>query len=215
VLGRVAVAGMADPVAPADAQHLGVHQAPVARGHCRHKGRVVAALRTHALQGLGVGQPVQGVEDGGFLARRAGAATGGVAGGVPVAGADPQPALAAGPAPARGQPVREADVVRVHVRDDHAQHRQALQLVLEDLLPHGPRGGAVHAAVDDGPARAAVELVAQQPEVDVVEHEGQRHAQPAHARRELQAAAQVGQRVAQGVLQGVLQRMAHVGFGLH
>ena len=43
--------------------------------------------------------------------------------------------------------------------------------------------------------------VAQQPEVDVVEREGQRHAQPAHAGCELERAAERRQLVGQGVVE--------------
>jgi hypothetical protein len=43
----------------------------------------------------------------------------------------------------------------------------------------------VEAGVDDGPAV----LFLEQPEVDVVQLEGQRHAQPAHAGRDLQRLA--------------------------
>ena len=66
----------------------------------------------------------------------------------------------------------------MHVRHDHAQHRQAVELVREDLVPCGARRVVGDATVDDGPAFAPVLPVAQQPEVDVVELKWQGHAQP-------------------------------------
>ena len=95
---------------------------------------------------------------------------------VPVGRADPQRAVAPEHAPARRQPVGQPDVVRMHVGHDHAQHRQAAQVVCEHLLPGGAGGVVADAAVDDGPAfhRAvrALDPVAQEPEVDVVQREG-------------------------------------------
>jgi hypothetical protein len=75
----------------------------------------------------------------------------GVARGLEVGGADPQRRL-----PALAQPVRQADVVGVHVGDDDAHHGQALQLVLEHLLPQRARLGPVDAAVHHRPALAAL-----------------------------------------------------------
>jgi hypothetical protein len=118
------------------------------------------------------------------------------AGHVVVGGADPHRRL-----PALAQPVRQPDVVGVHVGDDDAQDRQALQLGLEDLLPLRARLGVVDAAVDHRPAGHAVQGVAQQPEVDVVERKGQPHADPAHAGRHFHGFAGLGQRVAQGVVE--------------
>jgi hypothetical protein len=69
--------------------------------------------------------------------------------------------------------VRQADVVGVHVRDDDAQDRQAFELGGEHLLPLRLGLVAADAAVDHRPAGAAVQLVAQQPQVDVVQREGQ------------------------------------------
>ena len=76
------------------------------------------------------------------------------------------------------------------------------QLVGEHLLPGRARGVVGDAAVDDGPALAAVDAVAQQPQVDVVQRERQRHAQPAHAGRDLAACSPgAGSGVAEGVVQ--------------
>ena len=81
---------------------------------------------------LGVDQAMAGHEARGRLAADRRDAALREAGGVEVGRADPQ-----AHAPSLGQPLRVADVVRVHVRDDHAQHRQAIEVVREDPLPGG------------------------------------------------------------------------------
>ena len=91
-------------------------------------------------------------------------------------------------------------MIRVHVRHDHAQHRQAAEFVREDLLPRAARRVVRDAAIDDGPAVEAVEPVAQQPQVDVIELERQLHAQPAHVGRNFERRAGLGQRLAEGVV---------------
>jgi hypothetical protein len=50
----------------------------------------------------------------------------------------------------------------------------------ENLVPMRRRLLSGEAAIDDGPAGAVLE----QPQIDVVEREGQRHAQPADPRRD-------------------------------
>ena len=92
-------------------------------------------------------------------------------------------------------------MVGVHVGDDDAQDRHALQLRLEHLLPLRARLVAGDAAVGHRPALDAVDAVAKQPEVDVVEREGQPHADPAHAGRHFQGPAGLGERVAEGVVE--------------
>ena len=63
-------------------------------------------------------------------------------------------------------------VVRVAVRHQHPQHRQAAQMLGEDGFPRGPRGVARDAAVDHGPATlqtvGGLPLIFQQPQVDMV-----------------------------------------------
>src|SRR5439155_19202914 len=56
-------------------------------------------------------------------------------------------------------------------------------------LPQRARGVVPDAAVDECPARASVQFVFEQPEVDVIERKRQRHAQPVHAGRDLQGLA--------------------------
>ena len=55
----------------------------------------------------------------------------------------------------------------------------------------------------------AVLPIAQQPQVDVVERERQRHAQPAHAGRDFGRGANGRQSVAQGVVQAALVQVPH------
>ena len=103
------------------------------------------------------------------------------------------------------QPVGQADVVGVHVRDDDAQDGQALELRGEDLLPLRAGFVARDAAVHDAPALdaavGAVHLVAQEPDVDVVERERQTHADPADAGRHVDRFAGGRQPFVQGVVE--------------
>ena len=113
-----------------------------------------------------------------------------------VGGADPQRRI-----PALAQPVRQTDVVRVHVCGNHAQHRQAIEFIGKNGFPLGLGSVVVDTAIDNAPTLRATDLVTQQPQVDVVEHKGQRHAYPLDARRHGDAVAGVGEGVAQGVMQ--------------
>ncbi len=112
------------------------------------------------------------------------------------------------------QPMREAYVVGVHVGDEHAQHRQAVELRREHLLPGSDGRRVRDAAVDDGPALSAVEPVAQQPQVDVVERKRQLHAHPAHARRHLERNAGCGQGVAERVVEFGFPGIGHAHPGV-
>ncbi|MOA45243.1 hypothetical protein D3C78_1676230 [compost metagenome] len=91
-------------------------------------------------------------------------------------------------------------MVGVHVGDQHAQHGQAFQFVLEDLFPQRLDLVARDAAVDDGPAVAAVDVVAQQPEVDMIQRERQRHPDPFDALRHRMRAAGLGLKIGPGIL---------------
>ncbi len=194
----MAVARDAAPVALSDAQHVAVLQAHETRGHGGHQAAVVVGALADGGQSLRVGEALRGVvrrhrlpADGHAAARRH--ARDGIVG-----GAHPQQAI-----PARGEPVRQPDVVWVHVRDDHAQHRQAAQLRGEHLLPRCAGRRGVDAAIHNRPAAHAVEGVFQQPEVDVVQRERQPHAQPAQPRRQLDAFSQCGRRFSKGVADGI------------
>ena len=194
VLGRVTVADVAGPLMLADADRVAGEQPPKAFRHLRHHARVVVGSRLDLRDRLGVGEAVARHERRRTRTTEAGRRAAREPRRVVVGRADPQAAV-----PALGEPMREADVIGVHVRDDDAQHRQAAELVGEDLLPRVARRVVGDAAVDDGPAGAAVDLVTQQPQVDVVERERQLHAHPAHARRDLERAADGGQRIAERV----------------
>ena len=80
-------------------------------------------------------------------------------------------------AEAPAQPVRIAGMVGVVMREDHAPD---VPEALEELVPQRARLGVADAGVDDGPTA----LLLQQPEIDMVERERQRHAEPVDARRD-------------------------------
>ena len=65
-------------------------------------------------------------------------------------------------------------MVRVEMRDDHAAHRAPGKQRADQRLPEIAHAVLVQPAIDDGPSVP----VFQQVEVDVVEHEGQRHPHP-------------------------------------
>ncbi len=98
------------------------------------------------------------------------------------------------------QPAGEAHVIGMEVGADQARRRPAVLAAdahpLEHLAPDRLALVALDAGVDQRPALAVLE----QPEIDVIEPVGQRHAQPMHARRHLQRLAGAGQarRVAKG-----------------
>jgi hypothetical protein len=79
-----------------------------------------------------------------------------------------------------GEPVRVAHVVGVKVRHEDASDRTTAEVRREEALPQGACVVETHAGVHDGPAVAVLE----EPEIDVVELEWQRHAQPADAGRD-------------------------------
>src|SRR5262249_10834866 len=76
----------------------------------------------------------------------------------------------------------------VEMGDDHATDRLAVQLGGEDLLPRLARRCEARASIHDRP-RA---VVLDEPQVDVVELEGQRHAQPLDTRRDRERPARPG-----------------------
>jgi hypothetical protein len=75
-----------------------------------------------------------------------------------------------------GRAIGEPNVIRVVMRHDDPVDRQSAQPLGKDPSPQflGLRHRIT--GVDDRPARAVFE----QPQIDVVEREGQRHAQPPH-----------------------------------
>jgi hypothetical protein len=80
-----------------------------------------------------------------------------------------------------GEPAGEAHVIGMEMGADEPRHRAAVERRRQQPLPQTLGLLVVDAGIDDRPAGAVVD----QPEIDVVEREGQRHAQPAHARRHL------------------------------
>ena len=85
-----------------------------------------------------------------------------------------------------------------------APDRQTLQSGLEHPLPERLGFGTGDAAVDQGPAFAVV-LVTQQLQVDVIEGEGQRHADPVDSGRDLDAGGRPGKLVAQRILEEMFE----------
>ena len=86
------------------------------------------------------------------------------------------------------EPAREAEVVRVAVRNDDALDWLLAAVRLEHGFPVRLDVVEVEAGVDDGPAV----VLFQQPQVDVVQLEGQRHAHPAHAGSDFQRLSRAG-----------------------
>src|SRR5215467_6655423 len=109
------------------------------------------------------------------------------------------------------EPLRVAHVVGMEVGHEHAHDGLARELAGEELLPQLARRREPHARVDHGePA-----LVVEEPEVDVIQREGRRHADPADAGGDLQCAAALRRlRPRMDEARGLGgQRM--LGFGLH
>ena len=104
------------------------------------------------------------------------------------------------------QPVRQTHVIGVHVRDHHAQNRQTLHGAGHHLAPSFLRRRVGHAAIHHGPAvsNAGGRFlgVSQQPQIDVVQGKGQRHADPPNALCHLQSLARFGEGGAQRKAQG-------------
>ena len=91
------------------------------------------------------------------------------------------------------QPMRQAQVIGVHVGCDHAQHRQAVQTVGKHLAPLIAGLRVVQTAIDNRPALDAINAVLQQPKVDVVQGKGQGHADPVHPLGNFQGLTHGGQ----------------------
>ena len=204
VLRRVAVADDAAPAVCADRQLLVIDQAAELRWHGRHHRRVVAAACPDLVLRFRIDEAVTGEEVRSAVAADTGGREAGHLRCMPVGRADPQPAV-----PVCGQPVRQADVVGVHVGDDDPQHRQALELLCEDLCPGGAGILVRDATINHRPAVPPfLVTIAQQPQIDVIEGEGQGHAQPADAGCNIQRPASPWQGLRQRIAQIRLQ--AHV-----
>ena len=196
MLRRVAVADDHLPAPAADLDPLAVDDAPVRPRDLPHRLPVViVAPRPQLLDGVRLeAQPAEMVE---IELRRH-------VGGVEIEHAAEQPFAPGRPQrrlPAFAQPTGEAHMVGVKMRADHAGHRPAGQITIQHLVPQLADLVCVHAGIDDGPAVAVV----QQPEIDVTEPgQLQRHAQPEHARRDLDCLGRIGHAV-----EGITQLISH------
>ncbi len=100
-----------------------------------------------------------------------------------------------------------ATTLEATARPIHLQHRQAIQRLFEHGFPARTQFGLVDAAIDHCPAFTAIDAIAQQPQIDVIQGERQAHADPAHTGRHVLRTAGLGQSVAPGVVQFVFQRI--------
>ena len=200
---------MTTPLVAADVQHIAVHHSAVAGGQGGHHGGVVVAAAAYFVQRLFITQAVAGHESSAAFAAKTCGAEAGNAGGCKVGAAHPQAAINAVLGPLLCQPMCQPHMVRVHVRDHHTQHGQALQFAVKNALPSLARGVVGDAAIHNRPTLAALDLIAQQPQVDVIQRKRQPHAQPAHAGSQFDGAARLGQRIAQGVVQLLFQFIHH------
>ena len=113
------------------------------------------------------------------------------------------------------QPVRQADMVWMAMGGDYPQQGLSLHAIGEHLFPRSAGGIGGDAAIDGAPARAGRAVVGEQPQVDMVERERQRHAQPAEAGSELVHGADGGHGVAEGIGKLQLESVHGKSFGMH
>ena len=175
MLGRVAEDRDHFPLAPADWEPVAVHHAAVALRNRGHAAGVSLALARALRNRRGIEavaheevDRVVGVEAAEVVVRRVGREI--------FRGRHPE-----GRAGTLDEPGGAADVIGMVVRDDDVLHRLAGERAREMHLPQVPRRLHAEARVDERPAVAVLE----KPQVDVVERERQRHAQPVHARGDL------------------------------
>ena len=100
-------------------------------------------------------------------------------------------------------------MVAVHVGTEYPCHRFSFELVLEDVLPCGLVRGVVEARIDYGPAV----VIAQQPDIDVIEAPRHGHAHPVNVFSYLELCANWG-RVGEHVVKRIgfaLEHQAEAG----
>ncbi len=162
------------PIVATDRKLVAVHHAAIALGHRRHAARIALALARRigndlARQAVGEVelQRVVAIEAGEIVSR-------GVRREI-LRGRHPERC-----AGAFDEPPCAADVIGVVVRDDDVLHGAPGHHAVEVLLPEIERRLDSEAGVHEREAIAVLE----DPQVDVVEREGQRHADPTDAGRD-------------------------------
>ena len=96
-------------------------------------------------------------------------------------------------------------MIGMAMRDNHAQHRQPAERIVENLLPARLDLFVRNATVDHRPTLTPIDAIAQQPQIDVIQRERQRHARPHHAGGHLPDRAAGRQGIAHRVVQLLLQ----------
>ena len=196
MLRRMTEAGDDAPLLLANLDQVAILHAGIGLRNSRHQRRIIIAALAHALDQLRVEQSVA------LEMRQCGRAVDARQGGrhhareTVFAGRHPERRAGAG-----AQPVRQAHVVRVAMGGEHAHQRFGPGALRQHLVPGGAGGVVGDAAIDGGPAAAALELIAQQPQVDMVEGKRQRHAQPVQAGRQFGQRSRRGQHVAKRIVQ--------------
>jgi len=196
---RVAVAHDHLPVVFADTQHIARQQAVKLLRHGRHQFGIVRTAHADFFQRFGIGETVGAEKRHRTLAAinvALGSTLGEHAGGDVLRHGHEQRYVQA-----LAQPGRQPHVIGMHVGDDDPQYRQTLEFGFENLPPITPEVVPRHAAIDDGPAITSFKTIAQQPEIDVVEGEGQRHAHPAQPGLQLVGTTKNGECVPKGILE--------------
>jgi hypothetical protein len=198
----VAKAGDHAPAGTADAQLLAILQPDVRFRHGRHQRWVIVTAAAHLFQHRLVGQAMTlEVGDRG-RAVHAGQRGRHHPGEAEFPCRDPERR-----AEPLAQPAGQPHVVGMAMGREHTQQRLAGQGAGEQLLPGGAGRVGAGAAIDHARAGAVVDLVLEQPEVDVVERERQRHARPGQAGRDRVQRAGRWYRVAEGIGQLGLERV--------
>src|SRR5206468_2911987 len=107
--------------------------------------------------------------------------------------------------PALGEPARVPHVVGMEVGDDDARERAAAERLGEHALPQGARLLEPDPRVHGRPPRAVLE----EPQVDVVQPERERHAEPLDAWENVDdrpGAGRLGPRVAEAIVSTTVER---------
>src|SRR5882672_8737983 len=160
------------PMRP-DRDLIALGNAPERQGHRRHQlGIVAGTARDHLVQRSQVAHTV-----GGKVRRRPRAGCGTLLARVSrehaaervFAQRHPEWCLPALALAAFGKPPCEPEMIRMKMRGQYAQQRLAVERGIEDLLPGGARRLAADAAIDRGETGATLDLVIEQPQIDVIE----------------------------------------------